>query len=129
MKKLVFACLTAMALSASADDAAIKGKWSMVAQQTETAKVTLGLDIGDIITVFNKTCEAAGQTINVIVEVATKITDGIFEIQGSAASTIKAGDLECTIEVKPEVLKYQVDQAHLTLTNAANQAFVFARVK
>lgn len=129
MKKIAFACLTAICMSASAhDEAAVKGKWQNIVQEKD-AKITLGMDIGEVITVFNKTCEAAGQTINVVVQVATKIADGIFEIQGQATQTTKAGGVECTIDVKPEVLKYKVDQAHLTLTNQANAEFVFDRVK
>ncbi|OQW46594.1 MAG: hypothetical protein A4S09_05285 [Proteobacteria bacterium SG_bin7] len=129
MKKIIFVCLTAIGLGASAYDGTdVKGKWQHVMQEKDT-KVTLGLDIGEVITVFNKTCEAAGQTVNVVVQVATKVTDGIFEIQGQASQSTKAGDFECAINVVPEVLKFQVDQDHLSLTSQGNTTTVYDRVK
>ncbi len=129
MKKILFACLTAVSVSAAAyEDVDVKGKWQYTSQEKDT-KVTWGLDIGEVITVFNKTCEAAGQTVTVVVQVATKIANGMFEIQGQASQSTKAGDFECAINVVPEVLKFQVDQDRLSLTSQGNTTTVYDRVK
>lgn len=129
MKNLIFICLTALCVNASAyEEIDVKGKWQYTVQENDT-KVTWGLDIGEVITVFDKTCEVAGQTVKVAVQVATKLADGIFEIQGQASQSTKAGNFECAINVVPEVLKYQADQEHLSLTSQSNTTTVYNRVK